>query len=144
MIFGSLFGILSKKKTSAAVPRRKKQAEKAKKRLPSKNKKSFSPKKNVVKSSKKKNPKEKTVKKPQLIGVVTHRFSKINVAVLKLSAPLSTGDSIRFQGHTTEFSQTVSSMQIDHEQVKQAKKGQEIGLLVKKRVRVNDKVFKAE
>lgn len=63
------------------------------------------------------------------IGKVTHFFSKISVAVVELSAPLKVGDKIKFKRHDgEEFEQVVQSMQIEHEQVKAAKKGQAIGL----------------
>ena len=77
------------------------------------------------------------------IGKVTHYFNHIKVAVLKLGSPLSLGQKINFQGATTDFSQTVSSMQIDHVQVKKAPKGKSIGLKVPKRVREGDLVFLA-
>jgi len=78
----------------------------------------------------------------QEIGKVSHFFSKISVAVVDLTATLSVGDRIRIQGPTTDFEQTVESMQIEHENVKTAKEGQSIGLKVKERVRENDTVYK--
>jgi len=80
--------------------------------------------------------------KPQEVGKVAHFFSKISVAVVELTAPLSVGDKIRIQGPTTNFEQTVESMQIEHENVKTAKAGQSIGLKVNERVRENDTVYK--
>jgi len=80
--------------------------------------------------------------KPEEVGKVTHFFSKINVAVVELTAPLFVGDKVRIQGPTTDFEQTVQSMQIEHEDVKTAKKGQSIGLKVDERVRENDTVYK--
>jgi len=76
------------------------------------------------------------------VGKVTHFFSKIGVAVVELKDTLSVGDKIRFQGPTTDFEQTVQSMQIEHENVKTAKKGQSIGLKVDQRVRENDTVYR--
>jgi len=78
----------------------------------------------------------------QEVGKVTHFFSKINVAVVELTGTLSVGERIRIQGPTTDFEQTVDSMQIEHENVKTAKPGQSIGLKVKERVRENDTVYK--
>lgn len=78
----------------------------------------------------------------QEVGKVTHFFSKINVAVIDLTAPVSVGDTIRIQGPTTNFEQKVDSMQIEHENVQVAKKGQSIGLKVKDRVRERDTVYK--
>ena len=69
------------------------------------------------------------------VGKVTHFFSKISVAVIELSATLSVGDRIAVKGPTTDFEQTVESMQIEHENVKKAEKGQSIGLRVSERVR---------
>ena len=76
------------------------------------------------------------------VGKVTHYFSKIEVAVVDLTAPLSVGDRIAIKGATTDFEQTVESMQIEHKDVKTAKAGDSIGLKVKERVRENDVVYK--
>ncbi len=82
--------------------------------------------------------------KEKKIGEVIHFFSKIKVAVIKLSAPLSVGDTIHIiGGEDTDFTQPVKSIEMDHEKVKKAKKGKEIGLKVKKKVREGYKVFKA-
>jgi len=78
----------------------------------------------------------------QEVGKVTHFFSKISVAVVELKATLSIGDRIRIQGPTTDFEQTVDSMQIEHADVKTANAGQSIGLKVKERVREKDTVYK--
>jgi putative protease len=76
------------------------------------------------------------------VGKIAHFFSKISVAVIDLSAPISVGDKIRIMGPTTDFVQTVESMQIEHENVKTAKAGQSIGLKVKEYVREKDVVYK--
>jgi len=76
------------------------------------------------------------------VGKVTHFFAKINVAVVELTAPISVGDKIRIQGPTTDFEQTIQSMQIEHQNVQTAKKGQSIGLKVNERVREHDTVYK--
>jgi len=78
----------------------------------------------------------------QEVGKISHFFSKISVAVVDLKATLSIGDRIRIQGPTTDFEQTVDSMQIEHADVKTAKAGQSIGLKVKERVREKDTVYK--
>lgn len=79
----------------------------------------------------------------KLIGEVIHFFSKIKVAVLKLKAPLSVGDEIRIAGgEDTDFKQKIDSMESEHEKVKKAKKGDEVGLKVKKKVREGYKVYK--
>jgi putative protease len=75
------------------------------------------------------------------IGKVAHFFSKISVAVIDLSAPLSVGDKIHIIGPTTDFEQTIESMQIEHQNVKMAKAGQSIGLKVNEQVRERDTVY---
>jgi putative protease len=79
-------------------------------------------------------------KKP--IGEITHFFGHINVAVIKLSAKLKEGEKILIEGATTNFEQEAKSMQIEHKEVKEAKKGDSIGLKVNDRVREGDKVYK--
>ena len=76
------------------------------------------------------------------IGRITHFFSKINVAVIELKAPLKVGDTIVVKGPTTDFQQVVDSMQIEHKNVQTALAGQSIGLRVVQRVRETDAVFK--
>lgn len=78
------------------------------------------------------------------IGKVTHFFTNINVAVIELSDTLKLGDKIHIKGATTDFEQIVDSMQIEHKNVEEAKKGDSIGLKVSDRVREGDKVFKVE
>ncbi len=77
------------------------------------------------------------------IGTVIHFFDKIRVAVVKLNAALKIGDKIRIEGHGKSFEQTVSSMQIEHEKLTEAKKGQEVGMKVTQPVKAGDIVFKA-
>lgn len=82
-------------------------------------------------------------KKEKQIGEVVHFFSNIKVAVIKLSASLSNGDTIHIVGgEDTDFEQLVKSMEMDHGKVEKAKKGNEIGLKVKKKVREGYRVFK--
>ncbi len=76
------------------------------------------------------------------VGVVTHYFTRISVAVVELKDTLSVGDRILIQGHTTNFEQTVESMQIEHKNITTATAGQKIGLKVKERVREGDRVYK--
>lgn len=80
--------------------------------------------------------------KGEEIGQVTHYFSNINVAVIKLAKPLNIGDQIQIKGATTDFEQKIDSIQVDHKEVDKAKKGDAIGVKVSDRVRKNDKVCK--
>jgi len=77
------------------------------------------------------------------VGEVTHYFPHVKAAAVKLlKSGLKVGDHIYIKGHTTEFKERVLSIQLDHATIPQGKKGQEIGLLVKSRVRQGDKVYK--
>jgi len=78
------------------------------------------------------------------IGEITHYFDKIGVAIVKLSAPLKVGDNIRAKGTTSDFEQTLESMQVDHADVKSAESGQELGIKVSEKAREGDEVLKVE
>lgn len=82
--------------------------------------------------------------KQKPIGVVTHYYSGLEVGIVKLKSPLKKGDMIEFRGATTDFSQEVKSMQYDHKEIDAGKKGQEVGLKVKDRVREGDEVYLAQ
>ena len=75
------------------------------------------------------------------VGKVSGYFSHVGVAAIKLSGKLKVGDKIHIKGHTTDFEDTISSMQIEKESVKEAKKGNHIGIKTPEKVRPNDKVF---
>jgi putative protease len=77
------------------------------------------------------------------IGHVSHYFGKIQVAAIELTeGELSVGDTIHIKGHTSDFTQTVDSMQIDNADVTNAKKGQGVGIRVTEHARVGDDVYK--
>ena len=76
------------------------------------------------------------------LGEVSHYFTNISVAVVELTDDLKIGDRIAIRGMTTSFEQTVGSMQIEHEDVKEAKRGDSVGLKVDERVREGDIVYK--
>ena len=79
----------------------------------------------------------------QEIGVVSHYFGHINVAAIELTGgDLSVGDTIHVKGHTSDLTMAVTSMQIEHETVEKATKGQSIGIKVPEHVRVHDTVYK--
>jgi putative protease len=67
----------------------------------------------------------------------------VNAAVLRIKVgEIRIGDELHFKGHTTDFMQKVVSMQIDHQPVMIARKGDDFGVEVKSRVRAGDLVFK--
>ena len=76
------------------------------------------------------------------VGRITHFFSKISVAVVELTAPLSVGDRILVKGPSTDFEQAVESMQIEHKNIQRAEAGQSIGLKLAQRVKERDAVYK--
>jgi putative protease len=76
------------------------------------------------------------------IGKITHFFSKIGVAVVELTDTIKVGDTILIKGANTEFEQTIKSMQIEHESIEEAGKGQSVGMKVDQKVHENDVVFK--
>jgi translation elongation factor EF-1alpha len=99
--------------------------------------------KKVVKKEVKKVAK-KAVPKEELIGKITHYYDHIEVGIIEVTKnPIVVGEKIHVKGSTTDFEQKVDSMQIEHEQVSRAKKGDIIGLRVKDKVREGDIVFKA-
>jgi len=78
----------------------------------------------------------------KLVGKIAHFYGKISVAVVELTNKLSVGDEISIEGPSTNFTQTVDSMQIEHKNIKDAKKGDSIGLKVVNEVKENDSVYK--
>jgi len=106
--------------------------------------------KKIIKKPVKKSVKKTTVKttakketEGKLIGRITHYFSNIEVAVIELTSPLKMGDTIRvIGGQETDFEQEVSSMQIEHEEVKSGKKGDSVGMKVDEKVHEGYKVYK--
>ena len=82
-------------------------------------------------------------KKP--IGEITHWYDHVSVGVIKLNGKLKTGDSIVLANKKGEelFTQTVGSMQVEHEKIETAKKGDDVGLQLDSKVKEGTLVFKA-
>ncbi len=76
------------------------------------------------------------------IGVVKDYFARIGVAGIDLEGSIRVGDTIHIKGHTTDLEQPVESIQIEHEQVEEAKAGDAIGIKVQDRCRDGDVVYK--
>ncbi len=110
----------------------------------------------IKKSAKKKPATKKTAKKivrkvisknksseGKPVGRIIHYFSDISVAVVNLTAPIKIGDEIRIiGGKETDFEQKISSMQIEREGVKSAKKGDSVGMKVEQKVHEGYKVYR--
>ena len=77
-----------------------------------------------------------------VIGKVSDFFARPVVAGIELTATIKVGDKIHIKGHTTDLELAVDSMQINNEDVDQAKAGDNIGIKVSERVRPGDLVFK--
>ncbi|MDP3791364.1 MAG: hypothetical protein Q8R38_04925 [Candidatus Omnitrophota bacterium] len=128
--------------------------KKARKAVKAKSKSANARKPKVKKAAKRKVSKAKAkkvikVKKqaPELslekIGEVTHYFPHVKAAaVMLLKDGLKVGDNVYIKGHTTDFKEAVKSIQLDHAKIQEGMKGQEIGLLVKSRVRQGDSVYR--
>jgi putative protease len=150
----ALFGSSKAKKVTKPKKKvaKKKPAKSAKKKAVKLAKKKVSKKvvaKGKSKPAKKKAPAKKQSKmvKAALAALptaeVTHYFPHVNAAVLKIKmGDIRVGDELLFKGHTTNFKQKVLSMQIDHQPVMIAVKGDDFGVEVKSRVRAGDLVFK--
>jgi len=77
----------------------------------------------------------------KLVGKIIHYYGKINVAIIEVLANIAVGDKIHIKGHGTDFEQTISSMQIEHQNINKAKKGDVIGLEVNQKIREGDEVY---
>ena len=78
------------------------------------------------------------------VGCIEHYYSKLGVGIVKLKDKLTVGDKVKIKGHTTEIDQSVDSIQINHADVQEAKKGDVVGIKVSDKVREDDAVYKVE
>ena len=79
------------------------------------------------------------------VGRVVDYFAKIGVIAVEItSGELRVGDTIRVKGHTTDFTQKIESMQIEHQNVDVARAGDSVGIKVSERARRHDIVYKLE
>ena len=76
------------------------------------------------------------------VGTITHYYDKIGVAVVEVLAPIKVGEKIKISGHDKEFEQVISSMQVEHQNIEQAKKGEAVGMKVDQPVKEGDEVYK--
>jgi putative protease len=76
------------------------------------------------------------------IGHITHFYNRISVGVLDLTDKLELGDRIHVLGHTTDFIQNVTSMEIEHKKVTSVGPGDKVALKVIEPVRNGDEIFK--
>lgn len=76
------------------------------------------------------------------IGKIIHCYDKISVAVLRLSAELKAGDTVHIKGPSTDFEQVIDSMQVNHETVKGAVKGEEVAVKLEQKARSGDRIYR--
>ncbi len=80
----------------------------------------------------------------KLVGKIVHFYTNIGVGIIELSDELNVGDKIHVKGHSEDFEQSVDSMQVEHQDVQNAKAGESIGLKVSGKVHEGDEVYKIE
>jgi len=78
------------------------------------------------------------------IGKVIHYFDKAMVAVIRLTDSLKTGETVKFVHGENEFTQTIDSMEVEHEKIQSAKKGDEVAVKVEQKTHEGAKVYKVE
>ena len=77
------------------------------------------------------------------IGVISHYWGKLGVAGLSVTdGELKVGDTIHVKGHTSDFTQSVESTQIESQSVEVARAGDDVGIKVVEHARGRDEVFK--
>jgi U32 family peptidase len=76
------------------------------------------------------------------IGRVFDYFERVGVIAIELSDNLKVGDTIRIVGGETDFTQVVSSMQVEGKNIEKAKKGDQIGIKVSEKCHKGYKVYK--
>lgn len=143
MVFKKFFKILRRALKLKRKSRRKRRSRPRKKSHQKPKRKSIVRRKASRRRPLKTRKKKAGFKKPQpkVLGVITHYFPKVKAAVVKLKKPLSIGEAIWIKGKSTDFRQTVGSLQIDRKPIIKARAGQEIGLEVFREVRPGDMIY---
>jgi putative protease len=76
------------------------------------------------------------------VGEVIKFFAKPSVAAVKVTEnELKVGDTVKFVGHTTDFTDTIGSIEVNNQKVEKAVPGDFVGVKVSDRVREGDEVF---
>ena len=82
------------------------------------------------------------MRQEEAIGIVTHYYSHLGVAVVQVNkGSLSTGNTIHIVGHSTDITETVASMEYEHQHVDQANAGQNVGIKIAGSAREHDIVY---
>jgi hypothetical protein len=78
----------------------------------------------------------------KLIGKITHYYGHLGVGIIELSDTLIVGDTIHIKGHASDFTQQISTMQIEHAAAQEAKAKDLVGVKVEQKVHEHDAVYK--
>ncbi len=76
------------------------------------------------------------------IGTITHYYGHLSVGIIELSGALKVNEAIHIKGHSSDFSQQIDSMQVEHASVSEAKAGDVIGVKLTQKAHPHDKVYK--
>lgn len=78
----------------------------------------------------------------QMTGEVVHFFDRLNVAVIQLSGSLQVGDKIKVKRGEDEFTDVITSMQVNHASVDSGGKGDEVAVLLTKAAKAGAKIYR--
>lgn len=76
------------------------------------------------------------------VGTVEHYYPKVKAAAVKLDADLKLGDTIHIKGHSDDYTEKVTSMQLDHEPIQAGHPGESVGVHVPVKVHEHSEVTK--
>lgn len=74
------------------------------------------------------------------VGKVEHYFPKVKAAAVRLTKRVKVGDKVHIVGHGDDFTEDVTSLQLDRKPIQEGAPGQSVGLWVKDRVHEGDDV----
>ena len=136
----------AKKKAKAKTRARKKPARKAVKKVLKAAKKVLKKPAPKPKARKPASPPPPPPPPGERIGVVTHYYGHLSVAVVKLEpgTVLRVGDNIHIKGHTSDFGQRVESLQVGHAPVNEVGPNDDFGLKVSEHAREHDVVYRVK
>jgi putative protease len=137
----------AKTKATSKVKRKKVAKKPLKKQVAKKPLRKKAVVKKVARKPAAKTPKPAAPPPPgERIGVVTHYYGDLSVAVVKLEpgATLRVGDNIHVKGHTSDFGQRVESLQVGHAAVQEVGPNDDFGLKVAQHAREHDIVYRVK
>ena len=76
------------------------------------------------------------------VGKITHYYGHLSVGIIELSDTLKVGDNIHIKGHTSDFTQTVDSIQKEHASIQEAVAQETVGIKVVSKAHPHDIVYR--